>query len=90
MNEESGMGRNPFNRSGKNGPEPDPAVRKDQVMKLLNLWMRMEHALDKLDPDEQRSSPEFERAKAQLHAAERASTKAELRAASEAARRHGF
>ena len=84
------MGRNPFNRSGKNRPDPEPAVRKDQVLKLLNLYMRMEQAIDKLDPDERPTSPEFKRAKAQLNAAERTSTKAELRAASEAARRHGF
>jgi hypothetical protein len=73
--------------------EPEPAVRPDQVMKLLNLMMRESDAGDRElmnsdDPSE--PSPDFDRAKAELVAEWGRSTEAEIRAAYEAARRHGY
>lgn len=70
----------------------EPPVRNDQVMKLLNLRMRESDAGDReLDPsDPSRPTPEFDRAKAALEAEQAGSTKAEIRAANEAARRHGY
>jgi hypothetical protein len=61
-------------------------------MKLLNLMMRMSDADDQevsiAEPGDK--TPRFDQAKAALAAEERRSTQAEIRAAHEAARRHGY
>jgi hypothetical protein len=60
-------------------------------MKLLNLMMRESDAGDReLMNSDDTATPEFDRAKAALEAEERRSTQAEIRAASEAARRHAY
>ncbi|MGN9803446.1 hypothetical protein [Micromonospora sp. L32] len=66
-------------------PDPEPPVRKDQVMRLIKLGMAETDAADR-DID----SPVFDKAKAALDAASRNATKAEQKAAYDALRRHGY
>jgi hypothetical protein len=68
--------------SKKSSPEP---VRRDQVLKLVKLGMRETDAADR-DIDSQA----FDQAKIALDGAYGKATKAEIRAAHEALRRHGY
>lgn len=63
----------------------EPAVRRDKVMRLLDLGMKETDAADR-DID----SKEFARAKAALEAEMGNCTQAELRAAHSALKRHGY
>lgn len=72
---------------GKKTP-PQPPVRNDQVRRLLKLGMEETDAADR-DINEP-GSPKFNRAKARMDAEMRKSTQAEIRAAHEALKRHGY
>ena len=63
----------------------EPPVRNDKVRELLKLGMKETDAADRSV-----SGADFKRAKAAYDAAAAKSTKAELRAAHEALRRHGY
>jgi len=68
--------------------EPEPPVRHDQVMRLLNLQLAERDAGDReLDPHTNCPTPDFDRASAAYWAAVGQSTRAELIAADEAMRR---
>jgi hypothetical protein len=62
-----------------------PPVRRDKVLHLLQLGMVQTDEADK-DID----SPEFDQAKANYGAAANEATQAELRAANDALKRHGY
>lgn len=80
-----------MNRRDRRGRESDPPVRRDQVMRLLNLYMREADAADyELDCGPGHPTPRFDRAHAALEAAMRASTQAEISAAIAAAQRNGY
>ncbi|WP_207914608.1 hypothetical protein [Micromonospora sp. KC213] len=69
---------------GRKRSESEP-VRKDKVMRLVKLGMAETDAADR-DID----SPAFDKAKAAYEAAMDGCTKAELSAAYEALKRHGY
>ncbi len=69
---------------GRKRPEPEP-VRRDQVMKLINLGMKETDAADR-DID----SPEFDKARDAFNSAMRKATPAEKAAAYDALKRHGY
>lgn len=67
------------------GKKDEPVVRRDKVRNLLKLGMAETDAADRgVD------SPEFARAKSALEKEMGQCTQAELRAAHEALRRHGY
>ncbi|PZF88573.1 hypothetical protein [Micromonospora deserti] len=69
---------------GRKQRDPEP-VRRDKVMRLIQLGMAETDAADR-DID----SPTFDKAKATFNAAKDRCTKAELAAAYDALRRHGY
>ncbi|MFI2662080.1 MULTISPECIES: hypothetical protein [Micromonospora] len=69
---------------GRKKPQPDP-VRRDQVLRLVNLGMRETDAAD-MDID----GPEFRQAKDAFESALGESTSAEQHAAFDALKRHGY
>jgi len=71
--------------SKKPEPKPEP-VRKDKVMKMIKLGMAETDAADRYDCE----GPQWDRAKAARDAAYRTATQAEMRAAHEALKRHGY
>lgn len=65
--------------------QPEPPVRRDQVMKLLKLGMKETDAADR-DID----SAAFDQAKAAYDRESGKSTQAELKAARDTLNRHGY
>ncbi|WP_055480865.1 hypothetical protein [Sphaerimonospora mesophila] len=72
----------------KKKPTPEPPVRRDQVLRLIKLGMEETDAADR-DIDEI-DSPLFNAAKARMDAELNRSTQAEINAAYDALKRHGY